>query len=385
MINLIHVTTVPDSLAFFHGHISFLQAHGFRVQAVTSPGPLGKQFDVYEQIPVFRIPMSRSVSPLRDVVALCRLWRLFRARKPNIVHSHTPKAGLLATLAARLAGVPVVFLSVFGLPQMTHNGIMRHILNISTWLACFVAHRVWCDSFSMRDYLVQKRLCPMSKIIVLGHGSVSGVDAQNVFSPILHGTAARAEIRAKYSIPPAALVFGFVGRIVGDKGMHELAGAWRKLRKQYPDVHLLIVGKFEDQDPLPLADEHLFQTDSHVHLAGHQTDVAPLYAAMDIFAMPSYREGFGIGNIEAAAMALPVVSTRIPGCVDSVQDGLTGTLVPPHDVMALTTALRRYIDDPELRHKHGQAGRARVLRNFVPATIHSGLLQEYVRLLQKPR
>lgn len=385
MINLIQVTTVPDSLAFFYGHISFLQAHGFRVQAVTSPGPLDKPLGVRGQIQIYRIPMSRSLSPLRDLVALCRLWWLFRTLKPDIVHSHTPKAGLLGTLAARISGVPVVFLSVFGLPQMTQNGIMRYILNVSTWLACFVAHRVWCDSFSIRDYLAQHRLCKIRKIFVLGHGSVNGVDAQNVFSPILHGAAAGAEIRAKYGIPPAALVLGFVGRIVGDKGMRELAGAWRNLREQYINVHLIIVGKFESQDPLSLADEQLFQTDSRIHITGYQNNVAPYYAAMDIFTMPSYREGFGIANIEAAAMALPVVSTLIPGCIDSVQDGRTGTLVLPRDVKTLTTALQSYMDDSELRHKHGQEGRARVLRDFVPVTIQMGLSQEYLRLLQKAR
>lgn len=385
MIDLIHVTTVPDSLAFFHGHISFLQAHGFRVQAVTSPGPLNKQFGDYEQIPVYRIPMSRSVSPLRDVVALYRLWRLFRAIKPEIVHSHTPKAGLLGTLAARLAGVPIVLLSVFGLPQMTHKGITRNILNATTWLSCFAAHRVWCDSFSMRDYLAQQRLCPINKIIVLGHGSVKGVDAQNVFSPVLQGAAARAEVRNGCRISPGAIVIGFVGRIVSDKGMHELAGAWHRIQEKYADVHLMIVGKFETQDPLLPADEQLFRTDPRVHLVGHHADVAPYYAAMDIFVMPSYREGFGLTNIEAAAMALPVVSTRIPGCVDSVQDGETGTLVPPRNAIALMKAIKRYLDDPGLRNKHGQAGRIRVLRDFIPEMIYSGLLQEYLRLKQKPK
>jgi glycosyltransferase involved in cell wall biosynthesis len=380
VINLILVTTVPDSLAFFHGHMGYLRAHGFYIHAVSSPGPLADQFSARAQIPVCAIPMERSISPRRDWVALWRLRRLFRTLRPDIVHSHTPKAGLLGTLAARLAGVPVVLLSVFGLPQMTRTGLTRHLLNMTTWLACLAAHRVWCDSFSMREYLAQKRLCPDSKIIVLGHGSVAGVEAQEVFSPILHGAAARAEIRAKYSIPSAALVIGFVGRIVCDKGMHELAGAWRRLREQYADAHLLVVGKFEDQDPLSPADELLFRTDPRIHLAGHQTEVAPYYAAMDIFTMPSYREGFGITNIEAAAMALPVVSTRIPGCVDSVQDEITGMLVPPRDIFALTKALRRYADDSLLRYRHGHAGRARILRDFVPGDIYSGLMQEYVHL-----
>ena len=379
-IKLIHATTVPDSLGFFHGHIGYLQAHGFHVQAVSSPGPLADEFGTREQILVHTIPMVRSVSLARDGVALWRLWRLFHVLKPDIVHSHTPKAGLLGTLAARLAGVPVVFLSVFGLPQMTCTGLTRRVLDFTTWLACFAAHRVWCDSFSMRNYLGRSRLCPIDKIVVFGQGSVNGVDALHTFSPELYGEAVRAEIRTRYGIPSSALVIGYVGRIVRDKGVGELVTAWRILRERYKHLHLLILGSFEAKDPLPTDDENLLRNDERIHLTGHRLDVAPHYAAMDLFVMPSYREGFGITNIEAAAMELPVVSSRIPGCVDSVQDGVTGTLVPPRDADALKGAIEIYLNNPELRRQHGQAGRMRVLRDFCPEVIRESLTQEYLRL-----
>jgi glycosyltransferase involved in cell wall biosynthesis len=382
VLNLVHVTTVPDSLGFFHGHIGYLQAHGFHVQAVSSPGALADQFRAREQIPVHTIPMARSVSPAHDGVALWRLWRLFRALKPDIVHSHTPKAGLLGTLAARLASVPIVFLSVFGLPQMTRTGLTRRILDVTSWLACSAAHRVWCDSFSMRDYLSQSRLCPIDKIVVFGQGSVNGVDAVHTFSPELYGKASRLEIRTRYGIPPSALVIGYVGRIVRDKGIGELVSAWRILREQYNCLHLLLLGSFEAKDPLSADDENLLDTDARIHLTGHLSDVAPYYGAMDIFVMPSYREGFGVTNIEAAAMELPVVSSRIPGCVDSVQDGLTGTLVPPRDAVALRSAIEMYLNNPELMRQHGQAGRVRVLRDFRPEVIRESLAQEYLRLWQ---
>src|SRR5262249_32205831 len=144
-----------------------------------------------------------------------------------------------------------------------------------------------------------------------------------------------------------------------------------------------LVGPFEQRDPLLPEDERLLRTDPRIHLAGLRTDIAEHLAGMDIFVLPSYREGFGVSNIEAAAMALPVVSTLILGCVESVRDGETGTLVPPRDAAALAAAIGMYCDDPELRRTHGQAGRERVLRDFRPETIWEGLHEEYIRLLQK--
>ena len=380
-IKLIHVTTVPETLHFFRGEVAYLKAHGFDVQAISSPGDQAKEFHELEAIVVHAVPMARAISPVRDLVALYRLWRLLRLLKPYVVHSHTPKAGLLGTLAARAAGVPVVFLSVFGLVQMTKTGLTHRVLDAVTRLTCTLAHRVWCDSFSMRDYVVEEGLCPANKVVVLGQGSVNGVDAEYAFSPHAFTSEQRASLRAVYGIPPEATVLGSVGRIVRDKGMHELVAAWKALRDRYPDLHLLLVGPFESRDPLASDDEGLLRTDCRIHLAGLSKDVPAHLAIMNLFVMPSYREGFGVTNIEAAAMELPVVSTRIPGCVDSVQDGVTGTLVPTRDVNALVDALQAYLDSPELRRSHGRAGRERVLRDFRPGAIWEALRCEYSRYL----
>lgn len=382
-LKLIHVTTVPQSFVFFRGQIGYLKGKGFEIHMISSPGESADRFLEREGAQVHWVPMARAITPLSDLKALMRLRHLYRKIKPDVVHSHTPKAGLLGTLAARTAGVPVVFLSIFGLPQMVQKGLTGQLLDFTTRLSCFLAHRVWCDSFSMRDYLIENNLCPAEKSVVFGKGSVNGVDALDTFSPPRQGAGVRAMVRKKNDIPEQALVLGYAGRIVHDKGMHELAQAWQALRDRYVDLHLLLVGSFEDKDPLLAEDEALFRTDSRIHLAGHRRDMAAHYAAMDIFIMPSYREGFGITNIEAAAMELPVVSTRIPGCVDSVQDGVTGVLVPAHDSRALVEAIERYLDDPALRRRHGQAGRARVLQDFRPETIWEALFQEYRRLIRK--
>jgi glycosyltransferase involved in cell wall biosynthesis len=386
MIKLAYVTTVPITLVFFlQGQIGYLRRKGFEVSAISSPGDLAERFREKESIQFYPVPMVRGFGPIADLVALYRLWRLFRKIKPDIVHSHTPKAGLLGTVAAWASGVPVIFLSVFGLRQMTLTGYRRRLLDFTTWLSCFFADRVWCDSFSIRNYMVEAKLALGRKTVVLGQGSANGVDAQGIFSPERYGLSVRNTLRKKYGIPMIGYVIGFVGRVVKDKGMHELACAWRLLRNKYPNLHLLIVGPMELEDPLFKEDEALFQSDPRIHLAGYQKDAAPYFAAMDLFVMPSYREGFGLTNIEAAAMQLPVVSTTIPGCVDSVMDGFTGTLVPARNAPALIAAIEYYMNNPEIGCEHGVAGRQRVLRDFRQETIWESLYKEYVHELARTR
>ena len=376
-----NVTTVPETLSFFKGHMGYLQKQGFDIETVASPGTPGALFGPPPDGVFHPLPMSRSIDPRRDAASLMRLVRLFRSRRPDIVHSHTPKAGLLGTTAARAARVPAIMTSVFGLPQMTLHGLKKNLLDLTTRLTCSLAHRVWCDSRSMRDFIVAEGMCPDRKAIVLGKGSVAGVDAENVFSPKIHGPADRLSIRARYGIPAGSVVLGFVGRIARDKGMHELAEAWRGISQEYADLHLLLIGGWDARDPIPSSDERLFRSSPRIHLVGQTKEVAAHLAAMDIFVMPSFREGFGLSNIEASSMELPIVSTRIPGCIDSVQDGLTGTLVPARTISPLAEAIRRYLDDPRLRQEHGRAGRRRVLKDFRPETIWRDLYREYCRLL----
>jgi glycosyltransferase involved in cell wall biosynthesis/O-antigen/teichoic acid export membrane protein len=385
-LQLVHITTVPMTMRFFVGQISFLKDHGFTVRAISSPDEDDSlaAFGADEDIEVHAVPMEKRIAPASDIVSLVRLCRLLRKLRPDVVHSHTPKAALLGTLAARLAGVPVVVISIHGLPQMTRTGFTRKVLDAMTRLGCRVADKVWCVSPSMRSYVIEQHLCHADKVVVLGSGSVNGVDSAKTFSPDEQSCHCRA-IREQMQIPPQNLVIGFVGRITADKGMHELAQAWRQLSAERADVDLLLVGPFEAEDPLLAEDAALFHEDKRVHLAGPQKEVAPFFAAMDVFVMPSYREGFGVTNIEAASMSLPVVSTCIPGCVDSVQDGVTGTLVPPRDSDSLHAALDEYCSNPAMRREHGQAGRQRVIAEFEPRAIWQLLSDLYRGIANQPR
>ena len=385
MIRLVHITTVPQSLFFFQGQIRYLKSRGFEVHLVSSPGAFGEQVAQSESVDFHAIPISRIMAPIADMISLFRLRKAIKDLKPTIVHSHTPKAALLGTLAARAARVPVVFLSVFGLPQMTLAGWKKSLLDFLTWVGCSLADKVWCDSHSMRDYLVGHRLCSGKKVVVIANGSAKGVDAVNTFSPSKYDESGQNKIRAHLAIPSDSRVLGFVGRIVGDKGIRELADAWRVLSSKKDDLHLIIVGRYEAKDPIRAKDADMFKSDPRIHCLGLVPHIADYLAAMDVFVLPSYREGFPLTNLEAAAMELPVVSTNIPGCIDSVADGETGILVPPRDVGQLVKAIETYLDDPELRKRHGQMGRIRVLDEFRPEMIWEGLYRSYMGLLAKKR
>jgi glycosyltransferase involved in cell wall biosynthesis len=237
---------------------------------------------------------------------------------------------------------------------------------------------VLCVSHSLRDEALSAGIARAEKITVFLHGSGHGVDATGRFDPRATPDA-RHEVRARFGIPRDAVVVGFVGRIVRDKGLVELVRAWELLRDRYPALHMLVAGGFEPQDPVPPDVEAVLRNDARIHLAGWTTDTPPLYAAMDLLTLPTYREGFPNVPLEAGAMSLPVVATRVAGCVDAVEDGVTGTLVPPRDAAALASAIAAYIDDPALGNAHGQAGRDRVLRDFRREPLWDALHAEYQR------
>lgn len=384
-VKLVHITTIPETLYFLTGQVGFMKSRGLEVHAISSPGDALEKFGHQEGIAVYAVDMPRRITPLRDLIAIGRLWRTLRAIRPQIVHANTPKGGLLGIIAAWLARVPVRVYHVRGLPFVTATGAKRRLLRLSERISCLLATQVLSVSHTNRDVIIAEGLCSPHKIKVLLNGSSNGVNAVGRFNPDRVGPAARQEMRARFNIPSGATVIGFVGRIVRDKGLVELAAAWTALREEFADLRLLLVGPFEPQDPVPEEVKTLLQTDERIHLSGmvEPGEMPAFYAAMDLLVLPTYREGFPNVPMEAAAMGLPVVASRVPGCIEAVEDGVTGTLVPVRDAAALTEALRRYLADPALRTRHGQAGRARMLRDFAPEALWHAQYQEYVALLER--
>jgi glycosyltransferase involved in cell wall biosynthesis len=381
VLRVLHVTTVPMTLNFLAGHVKHARERGFDVHALSSPGEPLEAFGKRTQAEVHAVAMPRRITPMGDLAALWRIVRVMRRIRPTIVDGHTPKGGLLAMMAAALCRVPVRIYHMHGLPLMTATGMKARILRWTERTACRLAHQVYCVSHSVREVAIAEGLCPAEKIRVIGQGSIDGVDFAGRFNPEGLPAGKREETRGRYLIPADALVLGFVGRIVRDKGMIELVQAWKTLREEFPSLHLLMAGPFESQDPVPPEVEAVLRGDERIHLAGDVSDVPNLYAAFDLLVLPTYREGLPTVLLEAAAMELPVVATRIPGCVDAVCDGATGILTPVRDADALAVALRTYLRDADLRRRHGKNGREHVMSDFDPEALREGLFQEYLRLL----
>lgn len=379
---LVHITTIPMSFWLFKGQPAFMQAHGYEVHAVASSGELMEKFAQTELVQTHVVEMHRAITPLQDLVAIYRLCKLLRQIRPDIVHAHTPKGGLLGTIAARLACVPICIYQMHGLPFMTASGKKRHLLRWSEKLAAFLSHRVIAESHSIREIALAEGICQREKISVIHNGSANGVDAKIRFSPA-SVAGAGVTFRQQHQIPLEAHVIGFVGRVVRDKGIIELSEAWQILREHFPMLHLIIVGPIEAQDPVPENILNGLKNDSRVHFTGWQDDLPMVYDAMDLFVLPTYREGFNISLMEAQAMQLPVVATRVAGCIDPIQADVTGTLVPPYNSKTLAKAIWTYLKNPALAKQHGQAGRERMLRDFQPEAIWEALYQEYVSLLHR--
>jgi glycosyltransferase involved in cell wall biosynthesis len=355
-----------------------LASAGYQVHALSSPGPELDAFVERTGVVPHGVDMVRDISPHDDLRALRGFIRELRTIDPDIVHAHTPKAGLLAMIAAALLRVPVRVYHCHGLRFETATGLKRALLRAAERLSCWLATHVLTVSASVREALVAAQLARPGKVEVLHSGSIGGVDP-NRFAPSLGQR--RAEAKASLRIPAHATVIGFVGRVVKDKGVVELAEAWRRLRQRFHDAHLVVGGPVEDGDPVPEQVLDELRSDPRVRICGLTPDTAPLYAAMDVFALPSYREGFGVVSLEAAAMGLPVVATRIVGCVDAVVEGVTGTLVEPRSSEQLEAALARYLADPGLREQHGESGRARALEHFRPEAFWAALQDRYARWL----
>jgi glycosyltransferase involved in cell wall biosynthesis len=374
------VVTASCSLGFLAGQLEYLRSQGFDVSVISSAGP-EQDATRQEGASVFTVSMEREIAPAKDLLSLWRLWRLMRRIRPDLTIVGTPKAGLLGGLASLLAGVPKRIYVLHGLRLETTVEWKRRLLAGCEWLACHCAHNVRCVSRSLRARAIELGLVAPDRCSVVGEGTSNGVQIDR-WRRTPEAEATARQTRECLRIPPDAPVVGFVGRLTRDKGIVDLYGAFIRLQPVYLDLRLLLVGDFEAGDPVTPALRAQIVADSSVIRAGFVTDVAPYYWAMDVLALPTYREGFGNVCVEAQAASIPVVTTDSTGVIDAIIDGVTGIRVPVGDVEALTAALGRLLGDPLLRARMGQAGCAWVEQNFERKTVWKNLLANYRSILQ---
>ena len=336
---IIRAVTVSMSVDFFTPMVKDLQEKGYEVVSVSSPGPELEHLRELD-VKVIEVPMERRMSPFKDLKSLWRLIKVFRAERPYMVHSMTPKAGLLCMLAAWLTRVPRRVHTFTGLVWPTSTGLSRRVLMLTDWLTCAFATHIIPEGEGVKHDLQQHITRKPMK--VLGYGNVRGVDMQR-FSRRPEVMAIADEIKKD-----GVFTFLFVGRILGHKGINELVQAFERLQGECPDVRLLLVGPFEGHlDPLKAETMEKIENNPDIEYMGAKYDdeLVAYYAASDCFAFPSYREGVPNTVLEAGAMELPCIVTDINGSREIIVNGENGVIIPSKDVDALYQAMKTIVTD----------------------------------------
>lgn len=350
------MATVPESIVSFYGdQIDYLTDKGYEITVITSPA--GKVTNrISKQARLVLIPMTRTISPWQDLIALIKVLYCIRKGSFDIVQYSSPKAALLGSLSAWLCRVPVRLYLMWGLYFAGQDGLKRDFWKFLEKMICFFSTAVSPDSHGNMQFAVEEKLCLLSKISVIGKGSANGVDLSR-FDPQRLKEKGIA-VRKSLKIPHDAVVVGFVGRMRRDKGINELIQAFLDLHEKYPRLYLLLVGPNEYKNgEYDLLINSTLAQQKRIMFVGQQDSPEDYLSAMDIFVLPSYREGFGIVNIEASAMALPVISTDVNGPRDAVLNSQTGILVPAKTINPLREAIETLYTNPYLRLDMGQAGR----------------------------
>lgn len=352
-----------------------LRNAGFHVLLLSSPGPLLDSTAAREQVERIELPMRRSIAPFADLVSLYRIWRLIGRCRPDLVEFGTPKAGLLGTFAAWLRGVPRRVYMLRGLKLESTSGFKRRILLAAERMAARCAHVVLCNSESLRAEALALRIAPLRKLRLLGEGSSNGVDVDR-FSP------GSSTVREQLGIPHNVPVIGFSGRLTRDKGLPELCEAFDLMLRAEPSTRLLLVGWFDvAEDALDPGLRTRILRHPQIYCTGFVPDTAPFYRAMDVFVLPTWREGFPNVVLEAAATGLPVITTESTGARDSVLPEITGLLIPPGHPDAIYEAVMKLIRDPQRRRLMGQSARAWILEHYVESRVVGMTVDYYKSLL----
>ena len=374
---IIRACTVSMSIGFVSGMLPDLM-NKYEVVVLSSPGPEMEEVRRKYGVRTIAVPMERHISLWRDVVSLWKLINVFRKERPTMVHSMTPKAGMLCMMAAWLTWVPVRVHTFTGLVFPTATGLKRRILMLTDALTCWCATHVIPEGEGVKNDLLTNGITrkPMK---VLGYGNVRGIDLEKF--------SRRKEVMdivTQKSLKSQNFTFLFVGRIVRDKGINELVGAFRRLSKRYPQARLVLVGNYEDDlDPISQESRDIITSNEQIEAVGPQygDELLACYAAADCFVFPSYREGFPNTVLEAGAMGLPCIVTDINGSREIIMNGKNGMVIPPRDEDALYEAMWRMMTDKEARERMAANARPMIASRFEQSFVRQCLYDFYDEIL----
>lgn len=324
------------------------------------------------------VPMKRGIS-LGGIKAIVQLRKIFKREKFDMVQYSTPNAALYASIAAKMAKIPVRLYCQWGIVYVGFEGWKRKLFKAEEKLVCRLSTFIEPDSYGNLKFCRSEGLYPPEKSSVVHHGSASGVSLEKY--EVKKRNEFRAEIRKKWHIPDEAYVYGFVGRINRDKGMNELLAAAKERLAEQKDSYVMLIGAEEKTETLNAELLAWAKKEERIVFCGRTNEVPKFMAAMDCYVMPSYREGFGLTVVEAGAMGLPVICTDIPGSTDAIHDGYNGLLVPKKDALALAEAMRALYRDRALGKKLGENGRRNVEENYDRQTLFRYILEDRNRLL----
>lgn len=413
---LLRVTTVPESLAtLLKGQHNFMRNHGFEVVGVSSPGQFLDEVAEREKIRTVPLLMTRAITPLQDLKSLWQFYKLCKKEKPCIVHTHTPKAGIIGMLGAKLAGVPIRLHTVAGLPLMEAKGLKKKLLCFIEKMTYALATVVYPNSQGLQDYIIKNKFTKKEKLKIVHNSSSNGIDTYH-FSPQSVTPRKKENLRKELGLNENDFVFLFIGRLVGDKGLNELIEAFSKLKSvikkraahldsasisqnysfstgsealELVDLHerkikLLLVGNYEpDLDPLKPETLQKISLHPDIEYVGYQKDVRPYLAISNCFVFPSYREGFPNVVMQAASMHLNCIVSDINGCNEIIADGKNGWLVPSKDADSLLEKMIWCYENPDDCHKMGEDNHEMIHQKFEQRFYWQALHEEYLRVLKK--
>ena len=380
--NLLHVVNISFVLPYFIGK-QFLYFHqnGYNEYVICSPSDELSEFAQEYQFRYKEVDILRKISIRKDIRAIVSIMKYINQNHIDIVTGHTPKGALLAMISAYIMQVPIRIYFRHGLVYETSKGLKRFLLISMDKLAAKFATKIVCVSPSVCKRSIEDKLNPASKQVLLSKGTCNGIDISRFDRQNIQSEAVQ-NLKDKLDLPEQCFVVGFIGRLVRDKGIIELVQAFTLLRQKYSDVRLLLVGMLEERDALPETIVKDIRKNPAIITTGYVQNsiIENYYALMNVFVLPSYREGFPTSVLEASSMGIPVITTKATGCIDSIIEEKTGVFVS-HDPECLATAIGTLYGDKDLCLRYGKNGRKFVEDNFEQHIIWKEIEKLYIKSL----